>query len=414
LQERFPLVFFDETQDTVFQQAQLFDIIFPENCLVQRFGDDRQAIYHSTLADEEGAHFPRGKQSQMQESFRLSPSIAHLSETVCADNPPESLQGDKQKPDRRHTVFVFKRTSIQKVLTAFCDLVSSEIGPGLDPNEIQAVGANTKPKSELKKFPSAITDYWPDFVPKNEQIKARLASLPAYLDELRKEIRTTQSTVSARQLLLQSCARILRLQGVLDNGRRLTPSAMMDKLKNQDPENYHKLNSFLARTCQKILSVNEPTAQAVADELRPLLALFNAQAWNHEVRQFILQTSGASSPKNRKSTPEENVFVRTNAGDTVSVKVDTIHSVKGKTLTAVLVLETVYFEHDLQVLTKKGYLTGRPPSVAPAKRLLGHLKRIYVAMTRPTDLLCLAILDEHLSDGDRDLLLKRGWAIKEV
>ena len=36
------------------------------------------------------------------------------------------------------------------------------------------------------------------------------------------------------------------------------------------------------------------------------------------------------------------------------------------------------------------------------------------AMTRPTDLLCLAVLDEHIKDGDLQALEKLGWAIEEV
>jgi len=35
-------------------------------------------------------------------------------------------------------------------------------------------------------------------------------------------------------------------------------------------------------------------------------------------------------------------------------------------------------------------------------------------MTRPMHLLCLAILDEHVTAEDRQALEKIGWAIKEI
>jgi superfamily I DNA/RNA helicase len=55
LQERFLMVFFDEMQDTISEQECLLDALFPERSVVQRFGDDRQAIYHST-SDNFGQH----------------------------------------------------------------------------------------------------------------------------------------------------------------------------------------------------------------------------------------------------------------------------------------------------------------------------------------------------------------------
>src|SRR6185295_16803023 len=78
LQERFPIVFFDETQDTLSAQARLLHNVLAPGSVVQRFGDDRQAIYHS-LEDESDPtewEFPGTKTLSMKRSFRLSPSIA--------------------------------------------------------------------------------------------------------------------------------------------------------------------------------------------------------------------------------------------------------------------------------------------------------------------------------------------------
>ena len=96
------------------------------------------------------------------------------------------------------------------------------------------------------------------------------------------------------------------------------------------------------------------------------------------------------------------------------MRVDTIHSVKGEDLKAILVLETIFYEHDLKVLIEKGYLKGQSPTHKPGKRVANHLKRIYVAMSRPTHLLCLAVLDEHLRPEDRMALIEIGWTIKDV
>lgn len=417
LQERFLMVFFYEMQDTIIEQWRLLDALFPERSVVQRFGDNRQAIYHSTADNMTGAHFPRGTVLPMKKSFRLSPSIACLSQCVCADSPPEKLVGDTRKADRRHTVLVFRKDRIQEVLPDFCRLVAREIRTGLSETEVKAVGANSKTKEDVNKFPSAISDYWPSFVPRHQRAQARLTCLSAHLDQAQTGMITTRSTGEGQTLLLDACARMLRLQGVTDRSRHFSRSTMIRQLREKCPAGYRRLNTLLAITCQTLLRGEKPNLGEFAEKTRAVLGHFNAKSWNSDVDQFIRNTSGKANvqqaPQNQ-SLANDNVFRYQCEAGPVSVKVDTIHSVKGETLRAVLVLETIFYEHDLKVLIDKGYLKGQLPSANPLKRLAEHLKRIYVAMTRPTDLLCLAVLDEHIKDGDLQALEKLGWAIKEV
>jgi superfamily I DNA/RNA helicase len=98
----------------------------------------------------------------------------------------------------------------------------------------------------------------------------------------------------------------------------------------------------------------------------------------------------------------------------VAVKVDTIHSVKGQTLRALLLVETFNDEYDLLRLLKDGYLKGSPTDRRPGPRRLRQLKLAYVAMTRPKDLLCLAMLDDHVGDTDRRALGDLGWVVKAL
>lgn len=417
LQERFLIVFFDEMQDTIIEQECLLDALFPERSVVQRFGDDRQAIYHSTVGNMAGAHFPRGTVLPMKKSFRLSPSIARLSQCVCADSPPEELVGDTRKADRRHTVLVFKRDRIQEVLPDFCRLVAREICTGLSETQVKAVGANSKAKEEANKFPSAISDYWPFFVPRYQRMQARLTCLSAHLDQAQTGIITNRSTGEGRTLLLDACARMLRLQGVTDRSRPLSPSIMVRQLREKCPVGYQRLNTLLAITCQTLLRGGKPNLDDFAEEARAVLWYFNTESWNHDVDQFIRNTSSNANVQQavqNRSLSNDNVFRYHCEAGPVSVKVDTIHSVKGETLRAVLVLETFFRKHDLRVLIDKGYLKGQLSNDSPLKLLAEHLKRIYVAMTRPTDLLCLAVLDEHIIDGDLQTLEQIGWAIEEV
>ena len=97
-----------------------------------------------------------------------------------------------------------------------------------------------------------------------------------------------------------------------------------------------------------------------------------------------------------------------------------IHSVKGQTHTATLVLETFWNAHNLEKL--KPWIV-RPKMENAWKKSDGpeqktRIKIHYVAMTRPTHLLCLAMKRSSFEkDGvlDQEVIQKlkqRGWQIK--
>ncbi len=414
---RFPIVFIDEMQDTVADQAALLDALLAGS-VIQRFGDDRQAIYHTTSEKIAGALFPRGTVLPMQRSFRLSPSIAVLAQNVCADAPPEALVGDERKPNREHTIFVFSRNRIANVLPAYCSLVARELGTGIDPRHVKAVGASTVVRDEPHKFPSAIGDYWPSFVARNRRGKPRLAHLSDYLDKARAGILASASTTEARSTLLDACVRMLRLHGITDGDRSVTPTSLLGQLKEDNPSAHRRLCSVLAEVCLELSSGSRVNAESCGRELRATLAsVLEGQAWHARVDKFCApavdaDVSAVAVPDGDARAPD--VYRAVTASGAVAVTVDTIHSVKGQTLRAVLVLETFIYEHDLHKLMTAGYLRGSRPTKKPGSRLTGQLRRIYVAMTRPTDLLCLAVLDEHIERDDRQAMRDVGWVITDV
>lgn len=101
----------------------------------------------------------------------------------------------------------------------------------------------------------------------------------------------------------------------------------------------------------------------------------------------------------------------------VHIHLGSIHSVKGKTLTATLVLDSYFKGHQLNEL--KPWLLGqrsggwteqkKPKREGPV--LLGRLKLHYVAMTRPSHLLCLAMRKDSFTSDELTLLQGRGWNV---
>ena len=106
-------------------------------------------------------------------------------------------------------------------------------------------------------------------------------------------------------------------------------------------------------------------------------------------------------------------------GSHVDIKLGSIHIAKGETHAATLVLETYNRTHFLHALMPwllgKNQNGGKCDNAAQRKRLM----EMYVAMTRPTHLLCLAIRNGSLGTGksrDRTLvaLATQGWRVQHV
>jgi hypothetical protein len=82
-----------------------------------------------------------------------------------------------------------------------------------------------------------------------------------------------------------------------------------------------------------------------------------------------------------------------------------------------LVLDSFFYKHHLSELKPwilgertgglKKKLRGKPE--LEGSRMLGRLKLHYVAMTRPSHLLCLAMRRDAFIDGELESLEEQGW-----
>jgi hypothetical protein len=97
----------------------------------------------------------------------------------------------------------------------------------------------------------------------------------------------------------------------------------------------------------------------------------------------------------------------------VEIRVGSIHSVKGETHTATLILDTYYRKHHLETL--KPWLLGKKSGGGSENNtLLSRLRQHYVAMTRPSHLVCLAMRESCLPNADVAALKNRGWNVARV
>jgi hypothetical protein len=123
--------------------------------------------------------------------------------------------------------------------------------------------------------------------------------------------------------------------------------------------------------------------------------------------------SGAMLASGTKSLIQtEGVYLH-RAGDvSLPIRFDSIHGVKGETHAATLVVETFARQHDLKELLP--VLTAARHGSQMKDSARGHCKRIFVGMSRPSHLLCLAISAEHVTDVQMVALGANGWKVVKV
>lgn len=111
------------------------------------------------------------------------------------------------------------------------------------------------------------------------------------------------------------------------------------------------------------------------------------------------------------------------SGD-VSIEIGTVHSVKGQTHCATMYVETSYHDYETMKLKRcknkntneclPNPLFGDEPAYRKKtdSRAKQTMKMMYVGLSRPTHLLCLAVLHENVKD-DISKFKKAGWEIDD-
>jgi DNA helicase II / ATP-dependent DNA helicase PcrA len=151
------------------------------------------------------------------------------------------------------------------------------------------------------------------------------------------------------------------------------------------------------------------------DTLCPLVAsiataIAGCELTSSRCTQFLrwsLQTVAATE---QYKPPNDNVYRYPPEAPKVAIRLGSIHSVKGETHTATLVLDSFFYQHHLQQL--KPWLLGTKTGGGRQNdRMQSRLRLHYVAMTRPSHLLCLAMRRDTVSDPEVETLRTKGWHI---
>ena len=416
LRKRFHFVFVDEMQDMEKHQHDLLEGLFSCDELVyQRIGDKNQAIYSGRASIEE-IWADRETVLCLKGSYRLSPCVAQIVNHFALNSSEKfKIEGRQyclnncQKGKLKPHMIVFSDNTIEQVLKEFTKLVKEKVSEDVILNPKHPIKLIGWIKEKDKNGNLGIKSYCKDFEPEVSNTKISHPSLKSHLTKWKSFSNQTHLLNNTRKSILEALITILRKEEITQtNGRYFNIDSLYKYLRDFRRDFYEefKLKVFiLSRDVYKgkFGSVLQDVKNFVPD----LLKIFGKQidrsacfVSGEDIMELEVQ-SGTSS------TMRDNVYDCPITG--LKIEIGTVHSVKGETHLATLYVETFYKKkHESDRLSKCFCGQGNTFSNKTEKETA---KIAYVAMSRPTHLLCFALHQDRFNaiKGKID-----GWEIIEL
>jgi len=424
LRQRFPLLLIDEVQDNSESQSRLLQRIFMAGdhaVTRQRFGDQNQAIY--AYKGQDGAatdSFPvEDIKRTLPNSYRFGNSVAALANPLGVS--PHGLVGQggvghSGEPELvgRHAIFLLDDDSAERVIDEYVAYLRQEFGAAeLSSGDFTAVGAVHRTHKD-DNLPNSIRHYWPEYDPEISGAEPTPNTLLQYLAAGRRLAELSGETSDLVEKLAQGLLRLARLMSpeTAIGTRKRNHRYVMELLEG----NTGALETYLSLVRIFAVSRLVPAQDRWDAEYKQLFeelgrVLSAADATPAAANEFLAWSEiGGGDPGKAK---QNNVLRDTTQDPVIKVRVDSIHSVKGETHTATLVLETFYYAHHLKEL--KPWLLGQSQGGnGRSDRIKQRLRLHYVAMTRAARLLCLAMRADAFDDAEIGLLRRNGWRVARI
>ncbi|MCB7097806.1 UvrD-helicase domain-containing protein [Enterocloster sp. 210928-DFI.2.20] len=422
LQQRFPIVFIDEAQDTNSFQWELLHKAFPELdgiTIQQGFGDRNQAIYNYVNEVVDKPEFPRIAPLILNESQRFDNRIARLANTVAVSS--EQMIGTQNEFTERescHTIYLFSKDKAPQVIEEFGQLVLNTFSDAeLLKNRkagCHVVGMVHVKKDDTseKQFPKGIYDYWPCYEANKMSKNTNPNRLIEYIRMGRYEFEKNGELCGFIDWSARGIRRLINITKgqnfIIANNN---PFSAIAKQLPEEKQLAIRKDFFRLFAADISTEENWGNIQCIIEDI---LDQFDLKI-NSKAKSFVLWTAATDlkyddQEKTLKVLPNHYIYREKNSERCVDLEFGSIHSVKGRTHLATLVLETFSKAHNMKKILK--YLCDKPPKSIGANQ--SRLKCQYVAMTRAKALLCLAIPIEFVDDKAQELLEAVGWTIKII
>ncbi|GAB2660656.1 UvrD-helicase domain-containing protein [Arenimonas aestuarii] len=407
---RFPMVFIDEMQDTSWDQESFLNRLFDGKSVMQRFGDVDQKI----LSDEENAElltFPRDGYGCISTSKRFGPAIANAVGSV-------RLSGNEVVGEGAGThapiLLLYSTEDVAKVVSHYGRLVIDRLTEEeTSAREVKAMC--TRKSGEGKVAPGRhLGDYWPAYSDGQRIASMRSVNFWGLVGDAKRTL--ADASLSARVsdvrralLLVLRAAGAPMVDGIRD--ARALPRAA---------RSFGESGPIDVLTRHLVISGEQFCIQGQRDSAIQIVygALKSYLPDELEFHEFsALSVFNETGPQGTTNSTASTKCQVSHAGRSLEFGLGTTAGMKGETHSASLILESYGgSSRKFDVALGLEYIAGIASKNLDKlpKTQQAQLRNLYVAMSRPTALLCLAANEERVPSSLRTVLSSKGWHIEVV
>jgi len=391
MRSRFPLVLVDEMQDTQRVQDEIINKIFSyEGGAFQRLGDTDQAIFSGS--DEEGGNsYNDLPLPVINTSHRFNSSVADLASRLST-NKVTLISTQAVDNIQPHTIYIVDEQSRMRVLSSFAHLCAHNLPVNVG-HPIKAVGGVGKTKPEGL----TIKHYFSGFDKNNSTKNFKPEKIIEYFREAKKVGACNSNGYSM----------------ILDGIRRLLPLAgyeyvSISQLKRliKDSPNRIEINHNIIN----VLFSDLNDSNSWDEKIKELLTVIDLIDKYDRLNGFVSYVESKNVANDEAVTA--NTYTEKINGRDICIELDTIHSVKGETHSATLLLETKFHEYDVHKMLD--YIIGIKSTTPIGVRKPKFMKQLYVAITRPKHLIGITIDQSRFPEAKQVSAIANGWRVVDL
>ncbi|QKG80480.1 UvrD-helicase domain-containing protein [Tenuifilum thalassicum] len=432
LKKRFKYVFIDEMQDLEKYQIDIIDKIFytPESqSTIQRIGDINQSIYNSgKKVKVETDWQPREPVMYLRDSYRLTKENADIVNFFTLDRQQDEngnqrfvVNGKRELVNAiKPHLILFDKTTKGKLKEKFKELIKeNQLDQTVEGKKygFKIIGWSAKWEDEENhdgKF--RLEDIFEEYKKDNSSIKETYTSLSEYLQYFDKNKRTLKA---ARKAILNALIHILRIENKKhavtvrrkDKERYYTKKDLIKYIQEEkNGSNYEEFKSKLYKWSfdLAVKQKHEEVYHCIKDFINSDFKEWFGFEITNETQNFIGRNFEKLIQVEDKQENKQK--------EGINIEIGTVHSVKGQTHCATMYVETAYQRPTYE--TQKIIKNTSNPLLFHEHNCNGTydkqaLKMMYVGFSRPTHLLCFAVLKENVKDKIENYK-NAGWEIFDL
>lgn len=414
LRARFPLVILDEAQDTHGDQLRLLERVFKHaDSAFQRLGDSNQTLYEDDGAVPE-YWTPGAGSIPLDDSRRFGAEIAGFASRLTV-RTSQAIAGAPGRPATR-VLIVFDEATIDGVLGAFAAEAQAHWGDGSTERDIWAVASrhNIPGRKKGAWQPKSLVDYHPAY--RSESGTRERANLFCrHMQKAALHHTAERSPREVAEMLASGIAGFARAhKWKAPSGQAVTAYNLWATLAAHDPELPRRVRRIAYdHVLMGDAAWQEDAWTSFIDALLPLFDPLPAGAEDTIVSYCAFVEGEMADPTDpeRRSTKEVQL-------GGVTLRLGSIHSVKGKSVDGILVVESEVWkgnaadQHCIDLTTVLPHAFGVTDNVFAGAGLTAATN-IFVGVTRPRELLGLA-MRKSTAGGLLAAAEAQGWKLIDL